>query len=158
MYNQIETELGPEIWDTWDAYYEAKLTGDQKDYWKAHPELQRYLDMRDAWAPIVSTRTADFALRLPERESYRLRPAAQPISLGQEAIAEVAEPAAYRLTPQEWETAFGGPLTNLVLDYIVRGKALPSAASDKLSDIATAMGLPDNPLLLVELYERSGTE
>ena len=145
MYDAIEKELGRDIWEKWDVYHFLK-DADVKEaraYYKAHPELDRYLELRDAWTPIAEQKAIEVGRLLPEGQGAVLREIEAELGIGAAAVAEnfpTVTPG--QVTPEMWQTALGGSAFRLVMDFLLDGDPLPRAALTKLETAAGAMGIP----------------
>lgn len=157
MYAQIERELGAEVYDTWDEYYQARLEGTQTAFWREHPELQRYRDIITGWEPVIAGHVVDFGERIPDRPSGLLREDMGVTTYGGQAILGQIEAAGAPQVPQmsieEWRTRLGETLFNLTEDTIA-GEELPYAAETALDEVATGMGLSGHDVI-IELLRRA---
>ena len=147
MYDKLYKQF-PGIGDAWDGYFAAKLDGTQKAYWKAHPELQAYMDLKDAMQAQAAQQIVDFAANLPEGEDVRLRPNA-PVTYGQEQVYQQAQGqmTAYDMTWQDFQPYMSDALERVVQDFAFTGEPLSNAAEDQLATMAENLGV-DYPVLL----------
>lgn len=146
MYDQIEKELGPEVWDTWDEYWRMKEAGENYQAFKRqHPELARYGEIKDEWAARITDYMVQLAGKIPERVPASLRPEGDFSSLAAEEVMRLSQqqvsPVA-NFTPEDWQAQLGGSLYRLSLDAILGDRQLTTAAKQALDDQADAMGIP----------------
>ena len=151
MYDAIEKELGADIWDKWDIYHFLR-EADPKEaraYYKAHPELKRYGELRDAWTPIAEQKAIEVGRLLPEGEGATLRDIEAEMGLGAQDVAgnfPTVSPG--EVTPEMWQGALGGSAFRLVMDFLLDGKELPRSARTKLERIAEGMGMTLETMML----------
>jgi hypothetical protein len=151
MYNAIEAEVGADIWDKWDEYNLAQLDGTQRKYWREHPELKRYIELRDDYQKVIAQAITNVAGKLKSPVFPALRDADN-LSTGQQAALDaIQNPAGnpYRVSWEELSASMSQPLQNLVLDYVYTGKDLPSAAESQLEYLAGQMGVDYDTLLVM---------
>ena len=145
MYDAIEKELGKDIWEKWDVYW-FLVDADPKEaraYYKAHPELKRYGELKDAWVPIAEQKAIEIGRLLPEGEGATLREIEGELGIGAQAVQgnfPTVGPGA--ITPEMWQSALGGSTFRLVMDFLLDGTPLPRAALTKLENAAQSMGIP----------------
>ena len=66
-YDQIHEELGIEVHNTWAEYWAIKDTeGDIRVFWKAHPELARYSEIKKEWMPAIDAKMVEITRRIPQ--------------------------------------------------------------------------------------------
>jgi hypothetical protein len=151
MYNAIEAEVGADIWDKWDEYNLAQLDGTQRKYWREHPELERYIELRDDYQKVIAQAITNVAGKLKSPVFPALRDADN-LSTGQQAALDaIQNPAGnpYRVSWEELSAGMSQPLQNLVLDYVYTGEDLPSAAKRQLEYLAGQMGVDYDTLLVM---------
>jgi hypothetical protein len=151
MYNAIEAEVGADIWDKWDEYNLAQLDGTQRKYWREHPELERYIELRDDYQKVIAQAITNVAGKLKSPVFPALRDADN-LSTGQQAALDaIQNPAGnpYRVSWEELSAGMSQPLQNLVLDYVYAGEELPSAAEKQLDYLAGQMGVDYDTLLVM---------
>jgi len=159
MWNAIEQQLGADIWDKWDAYNEAKLIGkaDASAYWKAHPELEEYMNMKAAYKAIVAKEIVDVQALLQETPLPFLRPGVSPESLGQRGLTEALQVAedqgVYGYSWLDWSDLLSPNLSNLVLDDVYGGESMPDVAIGQIEYIANGLGIDYNTMM--ELMRKS---
>ena len=143
MYAAAERQW-PNIWDTWDEYYDAE---NRSDFWDQHPELAAYNQMRDGWDETIAQAMVDFSERFPDRPEPELRPGAP------EELPLTTSQGLPSLSQKDWEELLGPNLSGLVNDWI-DGEELPSTARRRLQEVADELGLPSIEVLR-ELIERA---
>lgn len=120
----------PNYYEQQKEYFSMK-PGSQgrRDYLKLHPELKQYWNWRN-----------DFMMRNPDAVFYLTDTPEdyQFSSLEEMENAYANQPS---FTWNEWRTQLGGSLSNLVLDTIIGGEELSSAAEERLEYIADKMGI-----------------
>jgi hypothetical protein len=149
MYNAIEAEVGADIWDKWDEYNLAQLDGTQRKYWREHPELERYIELRDDYQKVIAQAITNVAGKLKSPVFPALRDADN-LSTGQQAALDAIQnpaPNPYRVSWEELSAGMSQPLQNLVLDYVYTGEDLPSAAKSQLEYLAGQMGVDYDTLM-----------
>jgi len=147
MWNAIRDELGPDIWDKWDEYYQL-FGAEQRAYKAAHPELARYTEMKDEWGPVVAAASLRAEARLrdiaPEMRHLELTGTQQTA-----ADALRNQKAGYpQLTWEALKSIMGDSLSRLVEDHFVDDASLPNSAMTRLRGIADDMGLRSEYILL----------
>ena len=143
MYAAAERQW-PNIWNTWDQYYDAE---NRSDFWDQHPELAAYNQMRDGWDETIAQAMVDFSERFPDRPTPELRPGAP------EELPLTTSQGLPSLSQKDWEELLGPNLSGLVNDWI-DGEELPSTARRRLQEVADELGLPSIEVLR-ELIERA---
>jgi len=157
MYDTLAKELGADIWDKWDEYNNAKLEGSQaaRAYWKAHPELLKYIELRDVFSKQVADEILMVVNMLPDQASPYLRDA-QAASFGQEQLLGAIQNTPvtpYEFTWDDWQGELSTPLRNLVLDKIYADEEIPEGAQNQLEEIALQLGVDYD--ILLQLIENS---
>ena len=72
MYSALEKQYGADIWDVQQGYYDAKLTGKQKQYLKEHPELAQMWDRKTEFEKMIAEKQQKRAeARAKRREETR---------------------------------------------------------------------------------------
>jgi hypothetical protein len=142
MFDQIHEELGAGVHDLWDAYYAMEGSRDRKAFFNAHPELQRYLDIKDVWNPIIAQQMIDFGSKLEEGIPVTLRDV-EPMSFGQEQImGQMPGFGAPQVIPIEtWMEVLGRETYNQVIDLISYQQPLDQFAVDKLESLGGQTGM-----------------
>jgi hypothetical protein len=163
MFDNIEYQLGEDIWDKWDAYFDAKLLGDDvaRDFWKENPELEEYIRLRDEWEGIIAEQLADIEVWLPEKPYPVMRHGIpEELSVGQERVMEQLEdagmPEAYGFSWADWQEFMSPELSNLIVDSAVGGEALSENAVESIERLAGNLGIDTE--LMVELLEESALQ
>ena len=143
MYKVIEEELGSDIWEKWDMYWGLKdIGGEFRDYWKAHPELERYGEMKDDMLAGIEEHFEQFQGLFPEALPATTRPV-EPMTAGQQAIFDALNQQALQPSPQELQQLMGEPLFGLVS----LGGPLPDVAIRRLEELADELGMTVQELL-----------
>lgn len=161
MYDAIDAQLG-DLTAVWDGYDAAQLQGSKeaRAYWNAHPELKKYLELRDLYDKRIAEgiAAAAEALRDVKYSAFREDIPAEMLSQQpvREYIQQAGAPTGYDLTPQDWQERMPAPLWNLVNDYLTMGEDLSEEAQDQLDRIAQEEGLPGYEVLL-EMLDRQYT-
>jgi len=143
MYNAIEQELGADIWGLWDEYYNLKDTGgDYRGFYRSHPELERYWEIKDEWQERIDSGIVSFGSRLQEAQPTTLRDDAGSTIASRDAMDAVNELSQPQTIPpevlQNVITAYGGEqLWRLTQDE----EPLPEVAVERLQGLADALGL-----------------
>ncbi len=151
MYDAIENELGPEVWDTWDEYWDVKENlGDAKAFWKEHPELERYNLLRDEYEAIISKSTIRAVGAIPESRPAVIRPDVGAETFAQQdirGVLEQEEVSSYSFTWQDWQEVLSVPMQGVIQDFAYSGEELPDAAERQLERIAEELDIPMEVLL-----------
>jgi hypothetical protein len=152
MNAAIAQEVGEDIWDKWDTYYDIYDDDERKAYWKAHPELERYIEVKDAYTDIVAGHVTRIASVIPESRQANLR-GAVPATSGEQAVAaSVAQTGQdiYGMTWDDWRGMMSEPLQNIVLDYALGGEDIPERAMSQIEYIAEGLDAdPDTVLAAI---------
>jgi hypothetical protein len=149
MNRAIENELGAEIWETADGYYDALPGRERNIYLGDHPEMRRYFEIRKQWYPVIDDAIVRFGSKLKDIPIDTREGAGG--TVGQESVLSGIEGQNRGLPQlgwQEWQGILGESLSRLILDYSLRGEELPYSANGRLDDIADQMGLPSGEVLL----------
>ncbi|KKM60816.1 hypothetical protein LCGC14_1538000, partial [marine sediment metagenome] len=128
MFDAIEKELGPEIWDKWAVYWalEAVSKKAQRDFWKANPDLARYGDLRDAWTPLANQHAVRVGRLLPQGTGASQRQMEDELGLGAEDVAaNFPQIGGETISLDQWQQAMGGPSFNLVMDFLLNDEDMP---------------------------------
>ena len=158
MYAAIRGQLGQDIHKKWGEYWTFKDAGDDKGaraYWKKHPELGKYLDMKDRELAIIAKRVVEMERLLPETKPAMLRRDADLSSLGAQDLAAGMQPqqTVFDFTWSDWQAIIPEPLGNIMKDKVYGGKKLPSSADKMIERLAGELDISE--ALLQELLERS---
>jgi len=153
MWNAIRDELGPDIWDKWDEYYQ--LAGSEQRAYKAeHPELARYMEMKDEWKPLVAAAILRAEARLrdipPELRHVELT-GTQGTAVEDLQGRQVGYP---QLSWDAMRSIMGESLARLVQDNVRDDSPLPGSALTRLRNVAADMGI-ENEYILLGLAERA---
>lgn len=175
MYDELEWAF-PDIQKTFDEYNRLKLTGENvmvKDkkgkevsrkaynqFWKAHPELQRYLDLKDLYNKQLADMLVEIEKDLPEKPYPFMRDdLPETMTVGQQDVMqqiqepEEAAPEAYRFSYQDWQQIVPKNMKGLMDDYVFGGEPLPSAADYYIERIASNLGI--SPEEVLSLYSQA---
>ena len=71
LSRQAEGLFGPDLWNTFEVYSRLKDMNEDKaaaQWWKDHPELGGYMDLKEEWLPRIDSKVAEFAQILPEAQ------------------------------------------------------------------------------------------
>jgi hypothetical protein len=155
MRKTLTDEFGAGIHDTWDEYWDIKNSGGKySDFWKKHPELERYMEVKARYEEIIARQITESVKALPEGKAPPLRDAA-PESIGeQDLYKQITQPVVtpYDFTWADWQEQLSPQVSNLILDYLLTGDDLPRAAENQLDALAEELDLPSGSLIL-ELIE-----
>jgi len=120
MYKAIEEELGSDIWDKWDAWNEAKYRSDAeaRAYWKSHPELEQYMDMKEDWQDLIATNTINVGKLIKPGPGPSIRDIVGEMGIGSEGVKEFVGqyPSEIDIPPELLKQALGTPSYNLLMD------------------------------------------
>lgn len=167
IYDQIENQLGEGIWDTWDEYFRIKEEDQARydalqaagastrgflwryrAYWSAHPELQRYTDLKERYMADLYTNMAELGdyLQAGGDDTISLRPDFADAGMYQQQLANQLAP---QVVPwQAYQQVLGPHASELLVDYFVDGEELPSAVVTELVSLAQAMGVDIGTLMM----------
>jgi hypothetical protein len=159
MFDAIENAVGSDISQKWNEYFNLKLVDEKqaRAYFKAHPELVKYIEMRDSYDILISNELANIEKYLPERPYPFMRTdIPQNLTIGQESVMETLRqtglPEAYDYSLADWNELRPSQLQNLLRDYAYEGEPLPESAMTALERVAQPLGI--DPELALSLYER----
>ena len=133
MYTAIEEELGADIWDKWDQYNEAKLISDAeaRTYWKAHPELERYMDIKEDWEDLIATNMINVGKLIKPGPGPSVRDVLGEMGIGSKGVQDFANQPAPAISPELLQMALGTEAYNLLMD----GKPYPPVLERKLEQM-----------------------
>ena len=140
MYKAIEEELG-DVWTQWDEYNEEKLVSDAaaRTYWKTHPDLERYMDIKDDWEDLIATNVINVGKLIKPGPGPRVRDIMGEMGIGSEGVQDFAEQYGnITIPPEMLQMALGSEAYNLLMD----GKPYPPVLERKLEQ----MGFDDEIL------------
>jgi len=104
MYDEIEAELGADIWAQWDEYHYLKDTGQStRAYWNTHPELARYGEIRDEWSKTIASKVIALGSKLPEGKPAFMRPDADFTSLGSQDLQSYFDQPPAMIPWETWQ-------------------------------------------------------
>ena len=160
MYDEIERELGEDIFEKWAEYWRRKdMAEDAKAYWDENPELEEYGEIKDRWEPMIAQHIVEFGADLPEPIGPEVREDFEPFVPVQERIAEMVgelgQPRYPQWTRQDWVNELGNSVVNLVDDY-TRGEDLPNIVETALERAAERLEMPSGYLTIIGLIQLSG--
>jgi hypothetical protein len=133
MYAAIEEELGADIWDKWDQYNEAKFVSDAeaRTYWKSHPELERYMDIKEEWEDLIATNTINVGKLIKPGPGPSVRDVLGEMGIGSEGVQDFANQPAPAISPELLQMALGNEAYSLLMD----GKPYPPVLERKLEQM-----------------------
>jgi len=145
MYAAIEKELGADIWDKWDSYNEAKYRSDEeaRAYWKSHPELERYMDIKEDWEDLIATNVINVGSLIKPGPGPQVRDILGEMGVGSGGVQDFAEQykEQMKIPPELLQLALGNEAYNLLMD----GKPYPPVLERKLE----MMGFTDEVLEMI---------
>jgi hypothetical protein len=160
MFDVIEKRVGTDIGDKWNEYFDLKLIDEKRAraYYKAHPELGKYIELRDGYDALIARELTSLEKYLPDKPYPLMRTdLPESLSVGQQDVMDVLGqtglPEAYNYTLQDWQEIMPRPLQGLLEDYYFRGEDLPEAAVTALERVASPLGV--DPELVLALYGRA---
>lgn len=169
IYDELY-KLYPNIGDMWDQYFSLKEQDDaqlqalrdagkstrgykhmSREYWDNHPQLQGYIDLKDARMSAMTSRLAALGnyLRAGGQDTLRLR-SDLPQNIGvfqQELLGQYQQGPTW----SDYEGLLGQEASSLMLDYFMNGEEMPPVLVDHLISVANAMGV-DVGTLVNQLY------
>ena len=126
FYDKAERHFGEHLWDMFDVYGKLKEIDPKlaKKYWKEHPELKQYMDMKDEELAAYEAAADRVASAIPESRppAYRMGQAPEV------APQEGAEPTA----DEAWVAS--------EISRYLEGRPAPAAAPQAAADIRAAIG------------------
>jgi hypothetical protein len=146
MYDQIETQLGAEIWTTWSEYWLLKDAGQYKEaaaYFKAHPELKAYGEIKKGYVNSIN----QYLLRIGQRIKNAPKPAIRTdtgeLSVAQQnLLGELNAPAEPMFTWAQWQSILPDPLEYILVSVYRGGRTeLPESALPQIEAIASQLGI-----------------
>lgn len=149
MYDLLRAEVG-DMKPVWAGLDEAKLTGTEKAYRRAHPEIDRYYDLKAQYEKWVNEAIARAAKTLPEPAYSTMREDNSIDSIGEVDITggmATAGQSVYDLTWDDVQGAMNPTLQRLVLDAVYNGTDLSYQAKKQLEYVAEDYGVDADMLL-----------
>ena len=144
MYQEIENELGRDIWDKWSIYWSYVDTDQSEEasaYKKAHPELKRYSELKKEKLALVEEKILKYSEELPEGKDMRLRPEEEDFTFGEQAAREfVNQPQTVSYTKSEWVNMIGAEETRAAI-MIWEGISVGGVIEEHLERIANNYGM-----------------
>lgn len=157
MYDELRKEVGSDIWDKWDRYFELQLIGSKEAnaYKDAHPELAKYSQLKEQYEKMIGEIIVDAgnALAAPVYPNLRL-PSGGYSTNQQRAVDAIKAGTGWK--PYTWDDFRQGmsqTLQRVTMDYLLGRAELGYAAGQQLDRLAQDFGLETNVML--ELMERS---
>jgi len=152
MWDAIEQELGSDVWDQWDEYWDLE-GAEQRAYWNSHPDIQRYGDIKEFWQGLIAQSLVRIDGRIRD-VSPELRNSVG-LTAGQQGIAGgIGTERLPAYSWAEWGDILGTSMARLVADYAIYGEQLPDSAMYKLGRAGADLGI-DNPFLVLELASQA---
>lgn len=151
MYLDIRNELG-DVGPLWDQYH--RLSGrEQRNFWNANPELERYLEIKTEWQSFIFGELTRLEGSLPERDVIPVRGIQNP-SLGQEALQQgIGDLSAPQTVPPEvLQNALGTSVYRQVEDLVLNNEPMDRYAQERLEEVAAGAGLPVE-YIIQQVYE-----
>jgi hypothetical protein len=133
MYKAIEKELGSDIWDKWDNWNEAKYRSEAeaRAYWKSHPELERYMDIKEDWEDLIATNVINVGKLIKPGPGPAVRDILGEMGIGAEGVQNFANQPPPSISPELLRLALGEQAFNLLMD----GKPYPPVLERKLEQM-----------------------
>jgi hypothetical protein len=134
MYKAIEEELGTDIWDQWDEY-NAIPEEERRSYWRSHPDLGRYMDIKEDWQDLIAVNTINVGNMIKPGPGPSVRAIMGEMGIGSAGVREFAEqyPTVIDIPDELLLQALGPELYRLYQD----DEPLPPAAKEAIE----ALGL-----------------
>jgi len=158
MYDVIEQELGSDIFDLWDQYYEIKLVDSKeaKKFYKENEDrFERYSELKGNLEQLTSSAITRLGSNIKEASFPELRPR-ETTSLGQQSLdeyfANTGEPTPYDYTWVDWQGNVSQNMERLLVDYF-NGEDLSYTARDQVEYIASQLDI--DPDVMLQLMEQS---
>jgi len=151
MYQEIEKELGKNIWKTWAVYWSFANTGqseEAKAYKKQHPELKEYSELKKEKMTAIQELMLKYGEQLPVGADMRLRQTEAVESFGeQQARDYINQPQTRSYTLNEWVEMIGSEETQAAL-MVWEKVGVPQDIQNHLTGIATSMGMSYDEFIL----------
>ncbi len=151
MYDNIEKELGKEIFDTLASYNDLKTWGEgdeAKVFYNQHKaEIKKYYALRDEWQVIINQETARLSSFIPDGQDAGIREDYDPTSLGQQGIVDSLQPE-QQMSFDDFSAVIPTRTMSLVQDYMMNGERLPESARRQLERLAGELDYADADDLL----------
>jgi len=120
MRTAIEKELGDDIWKQWDDYNEAKYRSDEdaRAYWKSHPDLEKYMDIKEDWEDLIATNMINVGKLIKPGPGPSVRDILGEMGIGSGGVQDFAEqyPEQMKIPPEVLKQALGPQAFNLLMD------------------------------------------
>lgn len=137
MWDEISNALGEDIWGKWDEYFAQPTSRDKGRYWREHPELKTYTEMRDAGQKRTIEALINLGGKLPEPKGITLRDV-ELETVFQQDFAQAA--TQQRISAQELASMVGPEGVGLIRDFVVNNEPLPEVLENKIERIAEETG------------------
>jgi hypothetical protein len=151
MYQEIENELGKNIWKTWAVYWSFANTGqadEAKAYKKQHPELKEYSEMKKEKMAEIQELMLEYGEKLPEGQDIRIRRTEEIESFGEEQIRDfLAQPQTKSYTKSEWVKIIGTEETQMAI-LVWEDINVPQDIVNHLRGIAESLGMTYEELIM----------
>jgi len=151
MYQKIEDKFGQEIFNTvshYNALKRAGLSDEAKEYYKEHPEIKVYYDMKDVEEEYIKNAIVNFGDRIPSGQTTGIRSdLPEELSEGEREIIDflqAPETADYNVT--EWRDLIGKEEVAAAL-MAYRELPIEEYLKNRLVGIAEGMGLSYDELV-----------
>jgi hypothetical protein len=146
MYQDVREKLGDDFWPLQDMYFKLPEGSARREFLTANPTLKQYWDLKSEWETRIDAALLSFGGKLPEAKSVEIRPdAPAEKSMFQEQFIEAQQPQ--QIDAQQVMSQLGQESSNLVMDFVRSGQALPYAVRNKLEKLAEEMGVSYYELL-----------
>ena len=145
MYDEVETELGEDIWDT-VREWSTLLSSEKSAFKRANPDLIRYWDIRDAWTAEINRLVVSVGSLFEQPVPPGIRPDADPASIGQEDLLQGLQNQTLPLSPDQWAGIVGEQAVAAVRDNI-SGTPITREIASFLRNKADDLGMTGDQLI-----------
>ena len=150
MYQEIENELGKNIWKTWSFYWALQNTGQGEEaaaYKKQHPELKKYSEIKKEKMAEIQELMVEYGEQLPEGQDIRLRVTEEVGSFGEQQIRDfLNQPQTRAYTKSEWVEIIGAEETQMAI-LIWEDVDIPQDIISHLRGIADSLDMTYDELI-----------
>jgi hypothetical protein len=151
MYDDIEKQLGKDIFDIIQNYNDLKTYGTSKEvnqfYGQNKRAIGQYYDIKDKWEYTINQQTAKLAAKLPDIAGANIREDIDITSVGAQNLAQTLG-GEQQPTMEELQSVIPDRIMNLVSDYYREGEELPESAQKQLGRLASDLGYEDAQALI----------